>query len=624
MAHSLNIERFFHWLTEHPTFSTQNASDILGCDVDDTGLILRIMNEKTQAEFGGFFSSLGGERWRVSEDALDIDIKKIATYFPLSIFYERFYSRGTGRRAFLVEKMAQDILSEYYIITDSKSKEIYVYGENGIYSPIGEDVIRKAVVQRLGNQAKRYHSNETIYMIQTLTLEDHLYDKGAYLVATENCILDLNRGRTLPLSPEIICLTKIPVRCDASILPENFLKFLEEVVELQNLPVIQEIFGYCLFKDYRFQKSILLVGSGANGKSTLLGVLTSFLGRKNVSAIPLQSFDTNRFAVAGVRGKLANVYPDLPDKALKNTGVFKLLCGSDQVSAELKFGGFVEFTNHAKMIFSANKLPEVYDESDAYYRRMLIISFPYQFEGKNAKKGLVFELTTPEELSGILNWSLEGLLRLLENQSFSNEEATDALRERYIRLSNPVQAFIMDCIAPLPEGWIIKKALYKEFLEYCRLNDLPTKAQNAFSLDLQRYYSGKIQDQKKRVSGKLEHIWAGITVKNPKNEVGESDKAGFLLNYVKDESDKKIEEITEKHDSHVSVASDEELYSKVLEKLAELEKIFGASIPLSELLKECEQFGVDRLKFDKFFIIMKEEGHAFEPKPGHIQKMENM
>ncbi len=95
---------------------------------------------------------------------------------------------------------------------------------------------------------------------------------------------------------------------------------------------------------------------------------------------------------------------------------------------EEKFKNPVYFENYAKLIFSANELPYTDDTSDVFFRRWIILDFPYQFvdvpdienENERQKDPTIDEqLHTQQELSGVLNWALGGLDHLLKQNRFS-------------------------------------------------------------------------------------------------------------------------------------------------------------------------------------------------------------
>jgi putative DNA primase/helicase len=81
----------------------------------------------------------------------------------------------------------------------------------------------------------------------------------------------------------------------------------------------------------------MLLGPGSNGKSVLLKLIVSLLGRDNVSSVTLQALSDDRFAKAQLFGKLANVAGDLDSKPVEKSGAFKMLTGEDVITAEAKY-----------------------------------------------------------------------------------------------------------------------------------------------------------------------------------------------------------------------------------------------------------------------------------------------
>ena len=80
-------------------------------------------------------------------------------------------------------------------------------------------------------------------------------------------------------------------------------------------------------------------------------------------------------------GKLANIDADISKEGLKNTGLLKKLSGNDPIPAENKFLKPFWFQNYAKLILSANEIPETPDDTDAFFRRPVIINMTDQFLG---------------------------------------------------------------------------------------------------------------------------------------------------------------------------------------------------------------------------------------------------
>lgn len=407
--------------------------------------------------------------------------------------------------------MADELMEEHHYVTRKDSKVMYVYNsESGIYTPDGEEHIRARMQEILHEFSTTHRQNEVVNFVRNSSYKE-LARTPVELIALKNGLFNLRSRELLPFTPEYFILNALPIHYAPDADCHGTKKFISEIVTPEDAAILQEVSGYCLWREYKFHKAAMLVGEGANGKSTFLELLRAMLGKENVSTIALQQFEVNRFATANLHGKLANIYPDLPDLALKRTGVFKTLTGGDTVMAENKFQSMFSFENYAKLIFSANKLPESPDDTTAFFRRWIIVNFPNQFLPNDPKtdKNLLSKLTTQEELSGFFNWALEGLHRLLENGRFSTSRTVEETREDYIRKSAPIKAFAMDCIERVAGSVVPKDEVYEAFIKYCQKHNLPTCAKNRFAMKLPEYVPG-ITSTRKTVNKKQVYAWRDI------------------------------------------------------------------------------------------------------------------
>lgn len=412
---------------------------------------------------------------------------------------------------FVPAYLARAIMQKFHYVTRESDEMIFLYHpDKGIYTPNGEAHIKRETEKTLGKYLRKNRQNEVINYILSSTLK-RVEETPPHLIAMRNGVLDLETKELKPFNPEHFILNSLPVFYDPQADCKVFKKFVSEIVSQEDIPVLQEVSGYCLWRGYPFHKATMLVGEGANGKSTFLETLRRVLGEENVSTVPLHDLETNSFARSSLYGKLANIYPDLSDRALRSTGYFKMLSGGDTVSAEFKFRDRFEFKNYAKLIFSCNKVPESPDDTTAFFRRWVIINFPRQFLEGDPKTdpNLLAKLTTEEEISGIFNWLLEGLERLLKNGKFSTGKSVEETREQYIRASDPVKAFAMDCIEHKAGNIVPKDEVYAAFIQYCQEMKLPTIPKNAFSMKLPQYLPN-LQSERKKVGKQYVWYWRDI------------------------------------------------------------------------------------------------------------------
>ena len=217
--------------------------------------------------------------------------------------------------------------------------------------------------------------------------------------------------------------------------------------------------------DTSIQKAILLVGEGANGKSVYLAALRTFLGRANVAAETLHRLESNRFAVAQLVGKLANICPDLPSASLAGSSVFKLITGGDCITGEHKFKQPFPFIPFARLVFSANHLPRSADASHAYFRRWIILPFERTFDPSEQipREVLDGQLAAPSELSGLLNKALGAVAAIRARGGLHEPESVCGAGMEFVRLTDPVAAWLNSITIQCSDEMVAKDVLLAEY-----------------------------------------------------------------------------------------------------------------------------------------------------------------
>jgi putative DNA primase/helicase len=199
----------------------------------------------------------------------------------------------------------------------------------------------------------------------------------------------------------------------------------------------------------------------------------------------------NQFALSDLEGKDVNIDAELSCATIYDTAILKKLTGRQPIRIERKKQDAYDAKLHAKLWFSANKLPQTADNSDAYYRRIPVISFPHKFEGHNADPDLSRKLTTKEELSGIFNVLMIALRRILHNKGiYLNEKTIQERREKYEMASNPIGSFIEHMIAKdcTEDDKTPKEEFYRAYVLYCKENNLPIQSKENFGKILKRNF----------------------------------------------------------------------------------------------------------------------------------------
>lgn len=414
-------------------------------------------------------------------------------------------------------------IDTHNIITSTKPERIFRY-DHGVYieaEQFLEDLIEREFFDITTNNLVK----DAIGKIKRQTHIDSSEFNASRVLNVKNGLLNLDTLKIEKHSPACISTSQLQWDYNPRADCPRFKKFLSEVAQPQDIPLIQELLGWLLWPDYDIHKAVMLEGQGRNGKGTLLRVTTAFLGKENVSHVMLQSLVADKFAAADLFGKVANIGGDLPDIDLSDTAMFKGLTGSDDARVQHKYSHAFDFRNRAKMWFSANKIPRSKDDSYAFYARWIIISFLNTFKDDPT---LEARLTTPEEMSGLLNYALQGLARLKANGwKFSYDKTVEDVELMYKRNANPVFAFLQDECEYSESDYIEKTQFYRRFTEYLKKHGRPKVSITKFGMLLRDQSEFPIADYRPYSdSGAAARCWFGIRFKDKQKK--EAEQAKFV------------------------------------------------------------------------------------------------
>lgn len=390
-----------------------------------------------------------------------------------------YFNRGDMEkfdRAELRDEVFQDLITQNHFVT-LPNEEMYIY-QDGVYVKQSvRPLVKSTTAKRFG---KHYLIDNSTQILDRIRAESYK-DKGFFTnnniplnyICVENGIIDLNSGELKAHNPTIPFLNKIPVKYDPTakcpLIDEKMHEWLESEDHIQ---AMYELIGYCLWREYKYQNAFFFVGEGSNGKTTLIKLITAFLGLENVSNVPIQDIG-DEFKTVNLFGKLANIADELSVKALDDTSKFKQMTGESPMVGYKKYVQEpIQFVSIAKQIFAANELPKTSDSSQAFFRRPIIFEFNRTFNNENGKKdpNLIQKLTTPEELSGLLNKAIEGLKRLNEQESFTIQPSSLDTEEQWTK--DPIQEFVSECLEyGTKDDEISFEELHFKYLEFLKARD---------------------------------------------------------------------------------------------------------------------------------------------------------
>jgi putative DNA primase/helicase len=396
---------------------------------------------------------------------------------------QKYFDGGSFSPPLLGKEIVQELPCFY------DGKVLYAYSQ-GVYKPNGKQMVRQLCQKKLGTQSRKTRIEEVIYYLETEALTDQQdvnFDDG--LINVKNGLLNWKTGELHPHTADRLSTIQLPVVFDPTAQCPEINKFLGAVLPNDAVPTVLEFFGYCLIPSTKYEKSLMLTGRGANGKSTMLKLLVSLLGRENTTSIPLQELADSRWKRADLKGKLLNSFADISHQSLENSSLFKAIISGDEIDAERKGKDPFYFRPYSKMIFSANEIPGSKDASKAFFRRWIVVPFPNSFEhGKDADPDLLDKLITSSELSGLLNLAISGLTLLSDNNCFTENETTKVALEQYKADVDSVLGFVEEACVIDPEKKCIKKVLFQAYKTWCEEWGLKSLGRTIFYRRLSEHY----------------------------------------------------------------------------------------------------------------------------------------
>ena len=262
---------------------------------------------------------------------------------------------------------------------------------------------------------------------------------------------------------------QLPFKYDEDAVCPIFDYYLNTVLpDINNQKILMEYLGYLFIKTraLKLEKSLILYGTGANGKSVLFEIINALLGgSNNVSNYSLQNLtNENGYYRAMLGNKLVNYASEINGRM--DVSIFKQLVSGEPVDARLPYGEPFTLSNYGKLIFNCNQLPKTVEHSHAFFRRFLIIPFDVTIPEERQDKQLA-EKIIKSELSGVLNKVLDGLKRILKQKSFTHSDNVDELLNNYKKETNTVSMYVEEMGYESADEFVIASNLYDEYKSFC-------------------------------------------------------------------------------------------------------------------------------------------------------------
>ena len=389
----------------------------------------------------------------------------------------------------LTDKHTQIIVIEVLLALATENKWslcvnngfIYIYNSQS-WEPVKDEELQQflgmaAEIMGVNKFSAKHHSYRKKLMNQFISqtlLPRPEYKKGMVLVNLLNGTFEITPESSVlrNFDPADFLRYQLDFRYDPDAKAPMFENFINRVLPDKDCQkVLAEFFGSIFIRTetLKLEKALLLYGEGANGKSVIYELMNALLGERNVSSYSLQSLmDQSGYYGAMLANKLLNYASELSSSDLE-VGLFKQLTSGEPVEARMIFRPPITVRDYSKLAFNCNVLPKSVEHTPAYFRRFIIIPFTVTIPENEQDRELVKKIIAAGELSGIFNWVLDGLKRLLSQKGFTHSDAIEKELAKYRHESDNVKMFLDENnYEEYLDSYISVKELGTEYGEYCK------------------------------------------------------------------------------------------------------------------------------------------------------------
>ena len=415
--------------------------------------------------------------------------------------YAKLRVSYTKLQIVIIDVMQEVALKNQYSLCYN-NQTIHIY--NGAYwKKFSNERFQKflgAVAKKMG--VDKYTADAYIFRDQLLKqfyasafLPEPEIDKRQVLINLQNGTFEINNGNTKnrAFNPKDFLTYQLPFSYDKDATAPIFQKYLDKVLpDPERQKVVAEYLGYVFIRHgsnvLKEERTLILYGSGANGKSVLFEVVRSLLGTENISSYSLESLtDANGYFRAMIDTKLLNYASEISSRM--DPDRFKNLVSGEPIEARHPAGRAMQIEQYAKLMFNCNALPKAKgDLTNAFFRRFLIVPFDVTIPEAEQNKNLHTEIIE-SELAGVFNWILAGLHRLLDQKRFSKCAASDQALNNYKIESDTISLWMAEdgyVKAENKKQFSEAKQLYYEYTIYCDQSGFKAMDKITFGNNLQQ------------------------------------------------------------------------------------------------------------------------------------------
>ena len=373
---------------------------------------------------------------------------------------------------------------------------------------ITEEDARKRFIDRVRKLQLRKHRETMLKDAKSVfPLSMRSFDQDIYLFNCKNGTLDLRTMEFREHRPEDY-LTKVsPVNYDPEVDCPRWHTFMDEIMQgdKARADYLQKAIGYALTGDTKMECLFILYGpTSRNGKGTTMESILRIMGEygKNADPTMLQAkFNAQSNGPTEEIARLAGArFVNISEPAKKLTidaALTKRLTGNDTITARYLHENSFEFRPNFKIFINTNHRPNITDLTLFDSGRIKIIPFDRHFDEKEQDKDLKTTFAKPENMSGILNWMLEGY-KMFRSQGLEMPGSVINATDDYRKASDKIAQFCEACLVSKPGAMLRSKSVYNRYKQWSEANGYHAEGIKNFKTEFLKHY---VEDRRRPPDG---------------------------------------------------------------------------------------------------------------------------
>jgi putative DNA primase/helicase len=315
------------------------------------------------------------------------------------------------------------------------------------------------------------------------------FDTDPFLLAASDVWIDLTSGEVLAPTPTKLVSKRLSVDYDQAANCPTFLKFLDDIFENDQelIGFVQRAIGYSLTGATSEQCMFIMIGDGANGKSTFINVINQLMGLYGSTAASQTLIAHGGHSIGDdlvdlIGARLITVSETEEGQSLAEAKI-KQMTGGDRLKGRPLYGTHIQFNIIGKLWLATNSLPQINNTDHGIWRRIKAIPFNRTFSAAEQDKALGDKLL--RELPGILNWAIDGCLAWKEQELRTPQIVEDQVAE-YKSAMDSISQFLQDeCEQGSNHNYPAAK-FYQVYRDWCGGSGRKPQSQTAFKRALEK------------------------------------------------------------------------------------------------------------------------------------------